>query len=187
MTGFEAYLIYLGLKLHFNSEQFNFFTNKSRASLVSFNRRGDKMKFESLAKKKDAKGILLANFIEDNTYYIGSEVTEPVYLDWKRRNQSLAYVFQNDLNCFDTDFLENLKVHDGQHPKILKLFLGKKICIETLCIISAMFKAIPYWDKHLGDDILWAEIRLKLLKYPAFFKFDMDKYKKIILDKFDTE
>jgi hypothetical protein len=186
MTGFEAYLIYLGLKLHFNSEKFNFFTNKSRASRVSFNRRGDRMKFESLAKKKDLKGILLANFVEDHTYYLGSEVTETVYLDWKRRNQSLTYVFQNDLNCLDADFLTNLKVYDGQHPKILRLFLGRKICIETLCIIASLFKAVPYWDKHLEQDPLWQEIRMKLLKYPAFFKFDVEKYKKILLDKFDT-
>lgn len=186
MTGYEVYLLYLRLKMHFNSEKFDFLTNRNKASVNSWNKRNDKHFFNSLAKHADPKGVLLANFISDPTYYVGSEVTEPVYTEWRRRNQSLTYVFQNDLNCMDSDFLENLKSHDNQHPKIIKLFLGKKICIETLCIIAALFKAVPYWNKHLKDDFLWKEIRLKLLKYPTFFKYDTEKFKKILLDKFDT-
>jgi hypothetical protein len=138
-----------------------------------------------MAKNRHAADIMLANFVADPTYYIGSEVSEEVYIQWKKRQQSLTYTFTTELKQLDEDFDANFRVIDGQHPPILRLFLGKKICIETLCILMDMLPGyIDHASKRMSGDPIWEPIRLKVIKYLKFFKYDRKKFRQLVMERF---
>ena len=71
MNEIEAYQMYLALRLHFTTENYDYFkyNGKVSASLKSFDKRKDKYLFKKLTKKYDESTILnyyIANFIEGN-------------------------------------------------------------------------------------------------------------------------
>ncbi len=112
-------------------------------------------------------------WIRDLAY---SEVAQSTYQNWKKRNQSLTYNFKND-------FKKILEEPGGQqHPAALRLYLGNQISLESFCIFVKMTKAIIYWDSKLEYDPIWEDIRLRVVKYTPFIKFDYEKVKQTMLD-----
>jgi len=107
-----------------------------------------------------------------------------VYEDWRKKVQSLSYTVQNDLSKLDDDFDENFKVIDNQHPKLLKLFLGKDITLETLVVLTDLVGCLSMWNKKLADDPVWQSLSLKIRKYLPFLPYDKERIRKILLDKF---
>lgn len=190
MSAFEVYKDYVALKNHFTKPEYDYFkyNGKSRLKLDSFNKRKDKIFFEKLAKNKEYHKYLIANFsvnqnlwIRDITY---SDNGERIYKEWLKKQQSLAYMFKNDLNKLSPQFDDNLTCNDGQHPKLLKLYLGGEIMLETVCIILDLTNAIKHWNSHMEYDPVWDEYKLKIVKYTPFILYDKEKFKKIILDFF---
>ena len=45
-----------------------------------------------------------------------------------------------------------------------------------------MTKALKQWDSKLEYDPIWEDIRMKVVKYTPFIKFDYEKVKQIMLD-----
>ena len=140
-----------------------------------------------LAKHKDPRNFLVANFLEGTTW-IGdlayNEQAQTTYTNWLKRTQSLTYVFQNEITKLDDDLNANFLVTDGQHPVALKLYLKKEISIETLVILIDIVRCYSHWQKNLAEDIVWKEVSHKLSKYKPFLQYDKQKCKKILLDHF---
>jgi hypothetical protein len=67
----------------------------------------------------------------------------------------------------------------------MRLYLGGQISLETLCIFAEMTKAVTTWDSKLQYDPVWEDLRLRIVKYTPFVKFDKSKIKKIMLDIMD--
>jgi hypothetical protein len=136
--------------------------------------------FEKLAKIEDYHEFLLANLSDNPKLWIRelaySETAKTTFLNWKKRNQSLTYNFKND-------FKKILQEPKGQqHPAALRLYLGKQISLESLCIFVKMTKALEQWDSKLEYDPIWDDVRLKVVKYTPFLKCDYEKVKQIMLD-----
>lgn len=185
---YDLYIYYLALKKHFTSD-YDFFkyNGKIKASQDAFENRKDKFFFHKLTKRSDAKEYILANIANNPDIWIGdilSENGEKIYSDWKKVRQSLLYVFQQDINILDVDFDSNLITKDGQHPKILRLYLSKKIQPETLIMINEVTGVFNYWDKKLVDRVLWPDIKKKCIKYRPFLSFDTTKIKSILVNTF---
>lgn len=185
---FAIYIYYLALKKHFTSSyDFIKYNGKVKASQDSFENRKDKYHFYKLSKRSDAKDFILANMLVNPELWIGNlfdEAAENIYTDWKRKQESLTYTFKQDINKLDEDFDSNLISDDGQHPKLLKLYLHRQISIETLIMINEVTKVFDYWDKKLVDKILWPNIKNRCMKYRPFLSFDKTKYKAILIDTF---
>ena len=192
MSPFETYQHYLSLKSHFTNPKYDFFKyrGKSRATLTSFNKRKDKYFFEKSSRKysdKEIVNFLVSNFIaSDNpqNLWIGSLINEgeKVYSDWKRRQQSLTYLFKEQ----SEELFSEIKLEDAfncskGHPPILKKFLGGKIGIETLVIYDIIFMFGNVFDKKLIDPV-WETVSLKIRKYKPFIQVDIFNYKKILRD-----
>ena len=138
--GYDAYTLYLGIKLHFTSKDYNFikYNGKVKADIKSFLKRKDKYHFGKLFKtyKNELQDFYIANLsIKDQ--WAGdllNEDADRVYKDWKKRNQKLFYLFETEvsdqLRKFKIDTL--LKVTNGQHPRLLKAYMRKEISLETL-------------------------------------------------------
>lgn len=189
VTPFEAYKSFLALKMHFTSNyDYVKYNGKVSASAHSFDTRKDKYQFYKLSKHKDPMKYLIANFVDGDLKWIGdlfSDESEKTYSEWLRRQQSLSYIFEQDLNKLLTNFNDNIIVKNGQHPYLLKQYLRREISIETVIILNDIFGFFTHWNKNIEDSVLWPTINKKLLKYKPFFHYDVFKCKKILKDKFE--
>ena len=187
---YEAYVKYLALKSHFSDKNYDYikYNGKVKAWRTTFETRKDKYFFYKLSKQKDPIEFLIANFVGNDDFYIGDirdDKANEVYMDYKKRLQSLSYVFKSDLSKMKENFNDNIIVPKNEHPYLLRLYMRKDICIETLTLINKCVNIFNYWDKELENDIMWPDIKLKATKYSPFLNVDINKYREIILSKFD--
>jgi hypothetical protein len=192
VTPFETYQHYLSLKNHFTNPKYDFFKYgaKTRASITSFNRRRDKYFFEKTSRKyndKEVVDFLVSNFVAADTpgnLWIGSLINggEQVYLEWKKRQQSLTYLFKEQSNeLFSEIKLEDVLNCSKGHPLVLKKFLSGQLSLETLTIYEKIFHFSKDFDKKLVDPV-WETVSLKIKKYMPFINIDVFQYKRILRD-----
>lgn len=189
MNPFEAYQKYLAMKQHFTQKGYDYFkyNGKTNASVNSFETRKDKYFFHKLSKKDDVENFLMVNLIDNPQIWIGElfdEKADLKYLEWKRKQESLSYIFKTELNALNEDLNENFKIEDGQHPYILKQYLRKNISLDTFVIIDDILKFAKYLDKNVSDTIIWPGAHMKMVKYRSFLKYDKFKMRKILKEKF---
>ena len=187
MNGYDLYCTYQAIKLHFSSESYNFFQydGKTRVSIDAFQKRRDKFLFHRLARKyRDDEMVpfLVANFVHSDGNWTKSlleDEAEETYRDWKRTTDSMSKVYTEDLQKIATkdNFNDLFKVEDGQHPKLLVLFMQKEVTMETMVILNNIFNFVKIWDKKITDDIIYPKISRKIRKYGAFLSVNVDKYK----------
>lgn len=185
MSPFDVYQDYLALKQHFTGRyDYIKYNGKVRADRDNFERRSDKYTFAKLAKQSDPHGYLLANLIDDPNRWIG-EIVSPEgyerYMEWKRRKQSLSYIFKEELNKLST---EDFKVVDGQHPELVQKYMQGEIGLDTLIIVCECTNIVPSWNKKIQDTILWPEIRNKCSNYSKFMDYDKQKFCRLCVDYF---
>lgn len=190
MTPFEAYQLYISLKTHFTTEKFDIikYNGKSNTKYSNFLKRKDKFFFEKLAKHPDPKGLLISSLIESSIFWIGEvfqdNLSEKRYVSWKKRVQSLEYLFKSQLsNVEQSDFM----CINGDSPNILTLYMKKEIDIETLVVLIDVLECFSVLDKHLKDDFIWKNVRLMIKKYPMLLQYDKNRYKKIIREHFAVD
>ena len=192
MSAFDAYKEYLALKNHFSKPGYDYFkyNGKLKVNADSFNSRKDKLFFQKLSKHPDVRNFLVANLSKNEKAWIKdiaySEEAEKTYKDWLKRTQSLTYTIKNDLNRLSSNFNDNFLIDKiSPHPLLLRRYLGGYVSLETLCILLALSKAKPYWDKKMEYDPVYQETKTKIEKYTPFIKYDESKIKNILLDYFD--
>jgi len=187
---FNTYVYYLALKRHFTTDYDYFkYNGKVRATIESFEKRNDKYHFYKLSKRSDNREFILANIVHDPNVWVGNlfgEKAEKIYNDWKKIQQSLTYIFKQDINTLDDDFDSNLLTHDGNHPKLLRLHLSRQIHTESLIMINEVTNVFSYWDKKLVDKIIWPDIKNRCTKYRPFLSLDKDKIKTAIYSTFSN-
>ena len=107
-----------------------------------------------------------------------------VYKDWKNRNQKLTYLFETEV----ADLLRKrsinkvLEVKNGQHPILLKEFLGKKISLETMCILDEIIGYTNDWERLISENLVYPDIQNKINKYKSFVSVDIKKYKEVLIE-----
>ena len=182
MTPVETYQSYLALKLHFEGKYDYFkYGGKTSASAESFEKRKDKFKFVKLSTKLSDPQILdyyLANFIRGKKWIGDFDKTN--WLEHKKVNQSLEYVYQNDIEKLLT-IAENFdilfKVGEGNHPKLVKAYLGKKESIETLVILEKILKFRESFDAKISETYIWPKVSLLIKKYEPFLQIDVRAFR----------
>ena len=186
----DAYRCYLALKNHFTKDKYDYhkYHGKVRATNQSFYKRKDRFWFEKFALQKDDKEIVdffVSNFIystDPGTMWIGEMIKdgEGRYQEWKKKTQSLSYVFKEDVsNLFSDKNVDDVFDCSRGHPLILKSYLGKKTSLETLVICDRILEYRKDWDKKLNDPV-WETVSLKIKKYSPFLNIDVLHYKKIL-------
>jgi len=190
VTPFETYQTYLSMKSHFTNSKYDFFKygGKSRATMASFNKRKDKYWFEKTSRKysdEEVLNFLLANFVITDTpqnLWIGEIINsgERNYAEWMRRQQSLTYLFKEQINeLLSENDLETVFNCSKGHPPLLKKYLGGEISLETLTILEKVFSFAKRFDKKLKDPV-WETVSMKVRKYLPFININVFQYKKIL-------
>ena len=187
MTEFEAYIQFLALKLHFTSDHYDYFkyNGKHNASLASFEKRTDKRFFKRLAKRNiNIVEYYVANLIDGKEWV--SQFEDRIWTEWLSRNQSIEYNFINDAEKLLTnaEYFDIIFNSDkGNHPKLVKAYLGKKISLETLVIFEKLLHYRKRFDKEINETYVWPTVSRLIERYEPFVKADMGKCKQMLIDK----
>ena len=188
---FDAYKCYLSLKNHFTKDSYDYhkYCGKSRATVQSFYKRKDRFWFEKLARNKDDKEVVdffVSNFItctDPSKLWIGEMIREGEdrYVAWKKRNQSLSYVFKEEIESIfaDNNFDSMFSMDGSRHPQILKEYLRNNISIETMVILDKILGFRNEFDKKLQDPV-WQTVSMRMKKYSPFLNIDVFHYKKVL-------
>ena len=191
MMPFDAYRCYLSMKNHFTKDKYDYhkYRGKSRATVQSFYKRKDRFWFEKLARNKSDQEVVeffVSNFItctDPGKLWIGEMIKdgEGRYIEWKKRNQSLSYVFKEETeSLFSDGNFDSMFAMDGtRHPQILKEYLRKNISIETLVILDKILGFRENFDSHLKDPV-WETVSMRIKKYSPFLNIDVQRYKQIL-------
>jgi len=193
-TGYAAFALYNSLKLHFTSNSYNYFKyhGKTNVTQDTFLKRKDKYSFYKLSRKFDIdelKDYLVCNFVFGKSSWVGemlSQDGEEIYKKWTKTNQSLTYVFENDISKLldSVDAPDDLFIiQSGSYPKMLSSVMEEDITLETFVILNSIMNFYPMFDKKIDDDIIWPNLKLKCEKYEPFLNYDRSKFRSILKQK----
>ena len=165
MEAFDAYQHYLSMKLHFERDAYDYFkyNGKTNATFSAFEKRKDGFHFTKLTRKLSDDQIVeyyVANFIRGKKW-IG-DFDKRNWTQHKKVIQSVEYNFENDFeklltNAEKFDIL--FKCDNGNHPKLVKAYLGKKISLETLVILEKLLQYRQKFDNQIIDPYVWPEVK----------------------------
>ena len=190
MMPFDAYRCYLSLKNHFTKDHYDYYKNEGRTRVKkeTFYKRKDRFWFEKFSRQKNDKEVVdffVSNFVsttDPSRMYIGELVKngEERYVDWKKRTQSLSYLFREESESLFKDHqMDEVFDCSKGHPIILKKFLGGNISLETLVIYDRILGYGKDFDKKLKDPV-WETVSRRVRKYTPFLNIDVFRYKKIL-------
>tara|TARA_A100001388_G_scaffold253633_1_gene216866 strand:- start:305 stop:898 length:594 start_codon:yes stop_codon:yes gene_type:complete len=188
--GFDSYQLYLAVKLHFNSKDYDFvqYNGKVKADLNSFIKRKDKYHFGKLSRlyKEELQDFYVAN-LSQKDMWVGDLLeneAKKVFIEWKKKKQKLSHMFEQEVSSLleKKSIQEVLRVHNGQHPYLLKQFLGKKISIETMCILDTITNYSEAWNLMIEETIVYPDVWTRINKYKTFIHFDRQVYKAKLIE-----
>ena len=196
--GFDVFKTYLAVKNHFTTDyDYNKYGGRVTAKLESFTKRSDRYFFHKLSKRYNERDILdyfVSNFAVDGNKWIGNlinnEGTEN-YTRYRKYKESFDYHFRNDLvairNDFDNrgiSFDDGFIVHSGQHPRVLRLHIQRRIHIQTTIILDSVLSFSKIWDKEITEKVVWPKIAHTLAKLKPFVIYNETQAKLIMKEIF---
>lgn len=199
MEAYDAYKMYLGIKLHFGQESYDFFRYNGavNASKDSFMHRNDRYFFHKLGKRydKELREFLVSNFSkEDNVNPKGllANKAEENYIEWKKNQQSITRIFDQELkkclDIYDSFGIMFVKESESKHPPIVTLIQQGKLSIESAVILDHYLNWIDYVNREveLYDSWVWPRISRRLRKCQPFIKFNETKCKEILRNRVES-
>ena len=196
--GFDVFKTYLAVKNHFTSD-YDYFKYGGRvtAKLESFTKRSDRYFFHKLSKRYNERDILdyfVSNFAVDSHKWIGSVINNEGaenYTKFRKYKESFDYHFRNDcvairneLDNKSISFNGGFDVVSGQHPRILRLLLRKKIHLQTTVILDTILSFSKVWDKKIEEKVVWPKIKHTLNKFRPFVMYNETQVKLIMKEIF---
>ena len=188
MEPIDVYLMYCAMKAHFGKSDYDFVTykGKTRIKRDTFYRRKDRSFFVRVSRKykteQEIQNYFVSNFIKDKKGYIANFSNEN-YESWKLKRQGFFDLFDVEMKPLVDAFEDLFTVTNGQHPKLMREFLGGRVSLETIIILDELvnFSLSLDWNKQLEDDIIWIDLRILMNNYKRFLTIDQEKYKIILL------
>jgi hypothetical protein len=188
-NGFEAFENYVSLKLHFSKWDYDFFHYCGRVKHLTpaaFKKRKDKYWFDKLSRLHSPFERILANCSANPQIWIKDIVAAPeTYLDWQARQDTLTRTFTKEIERLKSIFAENFLYKPGMHPYLVREYMGGRISLETITIISDMTDCVSIWGSKIDDDPLFEAIIMRIVKYSPFLHYDHEVFEKILRTRLD--
>lgn len=187
MQAYEAYVLFLAIKRHFTTKDYNAFKYafKVKTSVNAFEKRNDRYFFDRLAKFEDPRGLLVAACTREDAskLFIGNLIRDPRYLayygEYKSTKEAIEYLFETEISTLQpSDF----KVKSGEHPRILDQYFRRELSLETITIVQRETNLIPYWNKNIRDRFIWPDVAMKIEKYAPFLRYDKARVRKALAE-----
>ena len=196
--GFEVFKTYLAVKNHFTSDyDYHKYGGRVTAKLESFTKRSDRYFFHKLSKRYNERDILdyfVSNFAVNSSKWIGNVINNEGaenYTKFRKYKESFEYNFRNDcvairneLDNKSLSFNDGFLVDSGQHPRVLRLLLRKKIHLQTAIILDSILSFSKVWDKEITEKVVWPKIKHTLTKLRPFIMYNETQVKLIIKEIF---
>lgn len=185
MSGYDAAKYYYAIKLHFNNEKYNAITYnyKTKTRFVPENQFYSFQKIYNLY-KDDLVNFYVANFYENpklSVFDLCLSECDFVYKKWKKRNDSLSYVFKEEVNSLLNEHtLNEMLMVQKNYPILMIKTMQEDVSVDTLLLLDSVLKFFNDWDKRIKEDIIWKNFRMRTNKYRCFMKIDVDKFKHIL-------
>jgi hypothetical protein len=182
MEPIDVYLMYCAMKAHFGKGDYDFVTykGKTRIKRDTFYKRKDRSFFVRVSRKykteQEIQNYFVSNFIKDKKGYIAN-FNDENYESWKLKRQGFFDLFDVEMKPLVDAFEDLFTVTNGQHPKLMREFLGGRVSLETIIILDELVNFGPDWDKQLEDDIIWIDLRNLMNNYKRFLTIDQEQYK----------
>ena len=182
MEPIDVYLMYCAMKAHFGKSDYDFVTyrGKTRIKRDTFYKRKDRSFFVRLSRKykteQEIQNYFVANFIKDKKGYIAN-FNDENYESWKLKRQGFFDLFEVEMKPLVEAFEDLFTVTNGQHPKLMKEFLGGRVSLETIIILDELVNYGPDWNTQLEDDIIWIDLDNLMNNYERFLTIDQEQYK----------
>ena len=96
-----------------------------------------------------------------------------------RALQFLEACHQDIQNLYSKSATPLISVN-GQHPIAIKMYLGKKISLETLVILDKLQGYAIMNDTELKTDIIWNDLKSLIKKYSPFLRVNREKFKQVL-------
>ena len=186
MEPIDIYLMYCAMKAHFGKSDYDFvkYGGKTKIKRESFYKRKARLFFVKLSRKykteEEIKNYLVSNFIKNKKGYI-ADFSDKIFDSWKLKRREFFDMFVVEMKPLVDSFQNLFTVKNGQHPKLLKEFLGSRVSLETLVILDELVEFSNDWDKTLEDDIVWIDLKELMNNYKRFLTIDVKKYKMKLL------
>jgi hypothetical protein len=186
MEPIDVYLMYCAMKAHFGKGDYDFVTykGKTRIKRDTFYKRKDRSFFVRVSRKykteQEIQNYFVSNFIKDKKGYIAN-FNDENYESWKLKRQGFFDLFDVEMKPLVDAFEDLFTVTNGQHPKLMREFLGGRVSLETIIILDELVNYSLDWNKQLEDDIIWIDLRILMNNYKRFLTIDQEKYKIILL------
>jgi hypothetical protein len=192
MTEYQAYKMYLALRNHFQTDEYDAIKMRGRirASKKTFaEKEGVFKKLVKQYRDEEIADFFVANFVDGNRWGgVYDSESASRYRQWLARRESLRYRFEQDLHaleqeCVDAginNIMDALVSNDGQHPLIVRAYLRKTMSVETLVILNKLCNWIDPLDQVCGDTLIWPDLRRLIRKYSPFLKIKEDEYRRIL-------
>ena len=196
--GFDVYKTYLAIKNHFTTDyDYVKYGGKVTAKLETFTKRSDRYFFHKLSKRYNQDDVLdyfVANFSVGDNKWIGNlldnEGTQN-YTNYRKYKESFDYHFRNDCSNIFNDlsnrgisFDDGFLVHNGQHPRILRLLIQRRIHIQTTIILDSVLSFSKAWDKEINEKVVWPKISHTIKKLKPFILYNETQAKLIMKEVF---
>jgi len=198
-NGFEAYKIYMAIKLHFTTDSYDYFKYEGKVNikLETFTKNNARYFFHKLSTKYTRDSLVdffVANFLNDGSKWIKELTTsdgESVYLDWKKRYDAFNYHFRsdcvfifNDFNNRKLSFDDGFNAFGGQHPRFFQLVLSKKISYESAVVFNQILGFVKRWNKQIDEKVIWPIHSKRIKKYTPFVRYNPTEIKLIMKEVF---
>jgi hypothetical protein len=186
MNSYEALTACMSLKAHFTTDYDYFkYNGKIGSAANAYAKLSDSQLYPyiKISKHRDPVRYILANLLYDIKSR-PANFDEDIYTSWLKRQQSLAYLLQQELALFEGDFDSAILVTAGQHPELLRLVLADKVSLESLVVLDDLCGFFKYWNKKINDTSIWPSIHFKAVKYSPFIQYNSERIKKVIVESF---
>ena len=185
MQAVDVYLMYCALKAHFQGDyDYHKFGGKTKTKRESYYKRKDRFFFAKTAVKYEDTEVLnyfVSNFIHDRSGYIAN-FTDKNYETWMNKRAMFYEIFSQEMQPFVKNFEPIFECESGQHPTLLKEYMGKRISLETMIVLDDLVEFSKRWDKELAwDDFVWPDVKKLMNNYKGFLTIKTDKYRMKLL------
>ena len=185
MQAVDVYLMYCALKAHFQGDyDYHKFSGKTKTKRESYYKRKDRFFFAKTAIKYEDTEVLnyfVSNFIHNRSGYIAN-FTDKNYETWMNKRAMFYEIFSQEMQPFVKNFEPLFECESGQHPTLLKEYMGKRISLETMIVLDDLVEFSKRWDKELiWDDFVWPDVKKLMNNYKGFLTINTDKYRMKLL------
>ena len=192
LSAFDTFRLFMALKNHFTTKSYDFvkYKGKVRFTQETFLSNKDKLLYQKLSRvcdESDLTDYLIATFIADKKWvrdFLDEEAKDR-FTDYRKRKQSLGYMFGNELDkLFFIQAPELAFRPTGNYALPIRMYMQGDMSLETLALLSKYLGLTESYDAKYGeDDIVWGKISMLLKKFTPFLTCDDKKMKSILKDK----